>query len=117
MGMVIARVGWGAMVFFSRVKLAALSLACMPVVLLPIGLLGMRVRKLSRAVQDRVADVSSHVDETLHEIRTVQAFAQEDLESSTFGERVEAVFKVAVQRSGYLAMLIAAVLLLAFGSM
>jgi ATP-binding cassette, subfamily B, bacterial len=46
----------------------------------------------------------------------VQAFAQEDLESATFGERVEAVFKVAVQRSGYLAMLIAAVIVLAFGA-
>jgi len=114
--MAITMVGCVAMLFFTSVKLTALSLACMPVVLLPIGLLGMRVRKLSRAVQDRVADVSSHVDETLHEIRTVQAFAQEDLESSTFGERVEAVFKVAVQRSGYLAMLIAAVIVLAFGA-
>jgi len=114
--MAITMMGCVAMLFFTSVKLTALSLACMPVVLLPIGLLGMRVRKLSRAVQDRVADVSSHVDETLHEIRTVQAFAQEDLESSTFGERVEAVFKVAVQRSGYLAMLIAAVIVLAFGA-
>ena len=34
----------------------------------------------------------------------------------TFGERVEAVFEVAIQRSGYLAMLVAAVIVLAFGS-
>ena len=114
--MAITMVGCVVMLFFTSVKLTVLSLACMPVVLLPIGVLGLRVRKLSRAVQDRVADVSAHVDETLHEIRTVQAFAQEHLESSTFGERVEAVFKVAVQRSGYLAMLIAAVIVLAFGA-
>jgi len=88
----------------------------MPLVLLPIGLLGHHVRRLSRAVQDRVADVSSHVDETLHEIRTVQAFAHEDRESATFGERVEAVFLAAVQRSHYLAALIAAVIVLAFGA-
>ena len=80
------------------------------------ALLGLRVRQLSRAVQDRVADVSSHVDETLHEIRTVQAFAHEDRESDTFGERVEAVFRAAVKRSGYLALLIAAVIVLAFGA-
>jgi ATP-binding cassette subfamily B protein len=85
-------------------------------VLLPIGLLGLRVRRLSRSVQDRVADVSSHVDETLHEIRTVQAFAHEDTERRTFGERVEDVFKVAVQRSGALALLIATVIVLAFGA-
>ncbi len=114
--MAITMVGCVVMLFFTSVKLTVLALACMPVVLLPIGVLGMRVRKLSRAVQDRVADVSSHVDETLHEIRTVQAFAHEDLESSTFGERVEAVFKVAVQRSGFLALLIAAVIVLSFGA-
>ena len=114
--MAITLVGCVGMLFFMSVKLTVLALACMPVVLLPIGLLGLRVRRLSRAVQDRVADVSSHVDETLHEIRTVQAFAHEDVESATFGERVEAVFKVAVQRSSYLALLIAAVIVLAFGA-
>jgi ATP-binding cassette subfamily B protein len=114
--MAITMVGCVAMLFFTSVKLTVLALACMPVVLLPIGLLGVRVRKLSRSVQDRVADVSSHVDETLHEIRTVQAFAHEDREVATFGERVEAVFTVAVQRSGYLALLIAAVIVLAFGA-
>ncbi|HEX7605989.1 MAG TPA: ABC transporter transmembrane domain-containing protein [Usitatibacter sp.] len=114
--MAITMVGCVVMLFFTSVKLTVLALACMPVVLLPIGLLGLRVRRLSRAVQDRVADVSSHVDETLHEIRTVQAFAHEDIESSTFGERVERVFEAAVQRSGYLALLIAAVIVLAFGA-
>ena len=114
--MAITMVGCAAMLFFTSVKLTVLALACMPLVLLPIGLLGMRVRRLSRAVQDRVADVSSQVDETLHEIRTVQAFAHEDRESATFGERVEAVFTAAVQRSGYLALLIAAVIVLAFGA-
>ena len=114
--MFFTMLGCAAMLFVTSVKLSVLALACMPVVLLPIGLLGLRVRRLSRAVQDRVADVSSHVDETLHEIRTVQAFAHEDRESATFGERVEAVFAAAVQRSGYLALLIATVIVLAFGA-
>jgi ATP-binding cassette, subfamily B, bacterial len=114
--MAITMVGCVAMLFVTSIKLTLLALACMPLVLLPIGLLGLRVRRLSRAVQDRVADVSSHVDETLHEIRTVQAFAHEDIERSTFGERVEAVFAAAVERSGYLALLIAAVIVLAFGA-
>jgi len=114
--MAITLVGCVVMLFFTSVKLTAIALVCMPLVLLPIGLLGTRVRKLSRAVQDRVADISSHVDETLHEIRTVQAFAHEDRESATFGERVEAVFLAAVQRSHYLAALIAAVIVLAFGA-
>jgi ATP-binding cassette subfamily B protein len=112
----VTLVGCAAMLVFTSVKLTLLALAAMPVVLLPIGLLGLRVRRLSRAVQDRVADVSSHVDETLHEIRTVQAFAHEDRESRTFGERVEAVFTASVERTGYLALLIASVIVLAFGA-
>ena len=114
--MAITLVGCAAMLVVTSVKLSVLALASMPVVLLPIGLLGLRVRRLSRAVQDRVADVSSQVDETLHEIRTVQAFAHEDLAAATFGERVEEVFRAAVQRSGYLALLIATVIVLAFGA-
>jgi ATP-binding cassette subfamily B protein len=114
--MAITLVGCVVMLFFTSVKLTLLALACMPIVLLPIGLLGLRVRRLSRAVQDRVADVSSHVDQTLHEIRTVQAFAHENLESATFGERVEAVFRASVQRSNFLALLIAAVIVLAFSA-
>jgi ATP-binding cassette subfamily B protein len=114
--MAITMVGCVVMLFFTSVKLTVLALAGMPIVLLPIGLLGTRVRKLSRAVQDRVADVTSHVDETLHEIRTVQAFAHENRESMTFGERVNAVFAASVQRSHYLALLIAAVIVLAFGA-
>ena len=114
--MAITLVGCVVMLFITSVKLSILALIGMPVVLLPIAILGSRVRRLSRAVQDRVADVSSHVDETLHEIRTVQAFAHEDRESRTFGERVESVFLVAVERSGFLAFLIAVVIVLAFGS-
>jgi ATP-binding cassette, subfamily B, bacterial len=114
--MALTLAGCAAMLFFTSVKLSVIAAACMPLVLLPIALLGRRVRRLSRAVQDRVAGVTSHVDETLHEIRTVQAFAHERVESATFGERVEFVFAAAIERSRYLALLIAAVIVLAFGA-
>jgi len=114
--MAVTLAGCIVMLFVTSVKLTLLALAGMPVVLAPIALLGRRVRRLSRAVQDRVADVSSHVDETLHEIRTVQAFAHEDRESATFGERAEAVFAASVERTGYLASLVATVIVLAFGA-
>ena len=114
MGMTL--LGCAVMLFITSVKLSILALAGMPIVLAPIAILGRRVRGLSRAVQDRVADVSSHVDETVHEIRTVQAFAHERRESATFGERVNAVFLASAERSGALALLIAGVIVLAFSS-
>jgi ATP-binding cassette, subfamily B, bacterial len=112
----VTLVGCMVMLFITSVKLSILALAGMPVVLAPIAILGRRVRRLSRAVQDRVADVSSHVDETVHEIRTVQAFAHERRESATFGERVNEVFLASAERSGALALLIAGVIVLAFSS-
>jgi len=67
--------GAAVMLFVTSWKLALLVLVGAPATLLPILLLGRRVRRLSRESQDRVADVSAYVDEALHEIRTVQAYA------------------------------------------
>ncbi len=108
--------GCAVMLLLTSVKLALLAAACLPVVVLPIGLLGLRVRRLSREAQDRVAELSAHADETLHEIRTVQAYVHEAHEGAAFQGRAETVFGVSVQRSRTLALLIAAVIVLAFGA-
>jgi len=108
--------GCAVMLVVTSVKLSVLALACLPVVVLPIGLLGRRVRRLSREAQDRLAEVSSHADETLHEIRTVQAYAHEAQEERTFGSLAEAVFAASLRRTSSLALLIAAVIVLAFGA-
>ncbi|NJD86895.1 MAG: ATP-binding cassette domain-containing protein [Betaproteobacteria bacterium] len=108
--------GCAVMLAVTSVKLSVLALACLPVVVLPIGLLGRRVRRLSREAQDRLAEVSSHADETLHEIRTVQAYAHEAQEERTFGSLTEAVFAASLRRTSSLALLIAAVIVLAFGA-
>jgi len=86
-----------------------------PLVVGPIVLFGRRVRKLSRASQDRVADIGVQIDETLHEIRTVQAYGHESEDRRAFGERIEAAFETARQRIGMRAGLVAAVILLVFG--
>jgi len=108
--------GCAVMLVLTSVKLSLLALACLPVVVLPLGLLGRRVRSLSRQVQDRVAEVSAHVDETLHEIRTVQAYAHEAHENRSFRALADSVFAASVQRSAALALLVAAVIVLAFGA-
>ncbi len=108
--------GCAVMLVVTSVKLSVLALACLPVVVLPIGLLGRRVRRLSRETQDRLAEVSSHADETLHEIRTVQAYAHEAQEERAFGALAESVFAASLRRTSSLALLIAAVIVLAFGA-
>jgi ATP-binding cassette, subfamily B, bacterial len=107
-------IGALAMLVITSPKLAALVVLGVPLVIVPILLYGRRVRRLSRASQDRIADVSAHVDESLHEIRTVQAYGHEDADRERFGERVEAAFSTAVRRIRQRALLIALVMLLAF---
>jgi ATP-binding cassette, subfamily B, bacterial len=111
-----ALMGLGALVMLVATsgKLAALVVLGVPVTLVPILLLGRKVRRLSRANQDRVADVSAYVDESIHEIRTVQAYGHEDADRRYFGERAEAAYASGVERIGNKAFLISAVMLIAF---
>ncbi|MFH1044603.1 MAG: ABC transporter transmembrane domain-containing protein [Pseudomonadota bacterium] len=104
------------MLIVTSPRLTALVVLGVPLVIAPILLYGRRVRKLSRASQARVADVSAYVDEALHEIRTVQSYGHENEDRARFGERVEQAFATAVERIRQRALLIALVMLLAFGA-
>jgi ATP-binding cassette, subfamily B, bacterial len=106
--------GAAAMLFVTSWKLAALVLVGVPVTLAPILLLGRRVRRLSRASQDRVADVSAHVDEAVHEVRTVQAYGHEAADREAFARHAESAYRAAAAGIGQKAALIATVMLIAF---
>jgi ATP-binding cassette subfamily B protein len=104
------------MLIVTSPKLTALVVLGVPLVVVPILLFGRRVRRLSRATQDRVADLSAYVDEALHEIRTVQAYGHEPHDRRLFAERVESTFGTALQRIRQRAALISMVILLSFGA-
>ena len=87
-----------------------------PLVLIPVVVFGRRVRRLSRASQDRVADVGVHVDECLANIRTVQAFNHEAVDRRRFRERAEDAFATAIARTRARAALSAIVILLTFSA-
>ncbi len=97
-------------------KLAAMVLLGTPLVVVPLWLLGYRVRRLSRASQDRIADIGAHVDEVLHGIRTVQAFCHEAVDRRRHGDRVELAFTTAVRRSLLGAMMSGTAVLFTFGA-
>jgi ATP-binding cassette, subfamily B, bacterial len=112
----VIMVGSIAMMVATSPKLTALVLVGVPIVMTPILVFGRRVRRLSRETQDRVADVSAYVDETLHEIRTVQAYAHEPHDRARFDDRVEQSFATALRRIRNRAWLVALVMFLVFGS-
>jgi ATP-binding cassette, subfamily B, bacterial len=86
-------------------------------VVLPAVLIGRRVRKLSRASQDRIADTSGIAGEILNAIPVVQSFTQESAEASRFGAANEQAFAASIRRTGVRAMLTAFVIIGVFGSL
>jgi ATP-binding cassette subfamily B protein len=109
-------IGGLVMLMLTSAKLTLLVLAGVPIVVVPIILFGRRVRRLARATQDRVGDVGAFLDESLHEIRTVQGYGHEALDRRDFAARVESAFTTAVRRVRQRALLVAAVIVLVFGA-
>jgi ATP-binding cassette subfamily B protein len=105
-----------AMMFTTSLKLTLLTVIGVPLVITPIVLFGRRLRRLARESQDRIADLGSRIDETIHEIRIVQAYGHEDADRRDFGALVAASFETARERVRTRAALVAAVLLLVFGA-
>jgi ATP-binding cassette subfamily B protein len=91
-----------------------LVLLGVPVAVIPLWLLGHRVRRLSRSSQDRIADIGAMIDEILYGIRTVQAFCHERIDQRRYGEQVEAAFDAAIRRTRISALLTATVMLFTF---
>lgn len=112
---VMAVGGIGVLLYLSP-KLAGLMLFAIPAILVPIIVLGRRVRSVSRSSQDRVADVGAMVDEVLGAMKIVQAFGQEGREASRFVGAVENVFGTARRRIALRAVMTAIIILLVFSS-
>jgi len=102
------------MLILTSGKLALLVLLGVPIAVIPLWLLGHRVRSLSRNSQDRIADIGAFVDEVLYGIRTVQAFCHEPIDRQRYSEQVEAAFEASTQRSRVSALLTATVMLFTF---
>ena len=104
------------MLLITSAKLSGYVLLVVPIVVIPIIVLGRKVRRLSRDTQDRVADLGSYAEETLYGIRAVQAFAHEPVDRERFGTRVENALNAALGRIRARAALTAIVISLVFGS-
>ena len=64
-------------------------LLIVPVIIVPILMLGRRLRKLSRENQDWIADSSGNASEALTSVQTIQAFTHEDASRARFGDVTE----------------------------
>ncbi|MEA3017133.1 MAG: ATP-binding cassette, subfamily bacterial [Sphingomonadales bacterium] len=105
-----------AYLFTLSPALTAQLLLVIPVVVVPITLLGRRVRGMSRSTQDRIADVGAVASETLGAMKIVQAFGQEAREASRFRAAVARAYGMARRRILVRAAMTCIVIALVFGS-
>jgi ATP-binding cassette subfamily B protein len=107
-------VGGLVMLFVTSPKLSALVLLIVPAVIVPIVLLGRRLRTLSRENQDWIAASSGRASEALLSAQTVQAYTHEAEARAAFGEVTEKSFVAARQRIATRAVMTVIVIALVF---
>jgi ATP-binding cassette subfamily B protein len=110
----LSLIGGLVMLGLTSPKLMGIMLVLIPVVVVPLIVIGRRVRALSRASQDRIADTSGLAGETLNAIQTVQAFTLEELQSERYRKAVEDSFVTAIRRTRVRAALTAMGITLVF---
>ena len=119
MGLRNAVMGAGAMLMLIITNPYVMTqvLGMLILVVLPSLYFGRRVRKLSRASQDRVADSSAIAAEVLNAIPVVQSYGQERREAARFDKATEAAFEVAVKRTRVRSLLVGFIITATFGAL
>ena len=113
---VILGIACTIILFVLAPKLAAFLLLGIPVVVIPITVIGRRVRAISKRSQDRIADVGTVTSEVLGAMKIVQAFGQQQREAERFATATETVFSVAKRRILLRAIMSAIVIALMFSA-
>jgi ATP-binding cassette, subfamily B, bacterial len=113
---IVMGVGGTIYLFTLAPQLAVKLLIAIPVIVIPIVMMGRKLQSASRTSQDRIADVGAMVSETLGAMRIVQAFGQENRERERFSGSVEATFVAAKRRIRLRAIMTAIVMGLIFGA-
>ncbi|HTP72460.1 MAG TPA: ABC transporter transmembrane domain-containing protein [Burkholderiaceae bacterium] len=110
-------IGALAMLVITNPYVMTQVLGILVLVVLPSLLFGRRVRRLSRASQDRVADSSAIAAEVLNAIPVVQGFVQEPHETRRFDRSTEEAFDTARKRTRVRAALVAFIITATFGAL
>ena len=104
-------IGALAMLIWTNPYVMFQVLGVLVLIVLPSLWFGRRVRKLSRASQDRVADSSAIAAEVLNAIPVVQSYSAEAREAGRFDASTESAFKVAIRRTSARSVLVAFIII------
>ncbi|NNE88587.1 MAG: ATP-binding cassette domain-containing protein [Silicimonas sp.] len=102
------------LLFFTSPKLAAMVLLIVPAIIIPIVVLGRKLRVLGRENQDLIAQSSGNASEALLSVQAVQAYTHEAPSRRAFGAMTEDAFESARRRIGTRAIMTVIVISLVF---
>tara|TARA_R110002096_G_scaffold295939_3_gene490331 strand:- start:11242 stop:12651 length:1410 start_codon:yes stop_codon:yes gene_type:complete len=97
-------------------KLTLLMLALVPVVIVVAVLFGKKIRKLSKEAQDKIADSTVIVEETLQGIATVKAFVNESFEYMRYRKKTDEVIGIALKGAMWRGAFASFIIFCLFGS-
>ncbi len=107
-------IGALGLLIYTSPRLSAYFVILAPMVILPLIVVGRRVRGQSSQAQEKVADTSALAGESLAAIQTVQSYTQEKREAFRFDEATEFAFKAGKRRISSQAALTATIIFLVF---
>ena len=110
-------VGAMAMLIASNPLLMLTVVGIIALVVAPALWIGGRVRRLSRASQDRIADTSGIAGEVLNAVSVVQSYTQEGAEAARYSTANESAFSTSVRRITTRAAFTAFIIIGVFGSL
>ncbi len=111
---VLILLGGLVLLFLTSPKLAGMVLLIVPLVIVPIVVLGRRLRNLSRENQDWIANSSGSASEALSSVQTVQAFTHEPQTRAAFSDVTEKSYVSAQKRIATRSLMTVIVIFLVF---
>ncbi|WP_019588687.1 ABC transporter ATP-binding protein [Deinococcus apachensis] len=113
----VALTGSVVLLFVTSPRLSLLTLAVIPLVIGTAIVLGRRLRRVARELQDTIARANADAAEALGGVRVVQSFTAENLERGRYGQGMTRAFGVALRRNRLQAVMAGTMSFLTFGSL
>jgi ABC-type multidrug transport system fused ATPase/permease subunit len=113
---VIIVVGIGWLVSYSY-KLTLVMLCTLPVIIIVMVFFGRYIRKIGKSTQDKVAESSVIVNESLTGIVNVKSFANEAFETLRFGKSITSIKEIAMRSAVWRGMFGTFIIIFLFGAL
>lgn len=105
------------MILFTSAELTLVMLSVVPVIAVLAVVFGYRIRKMSRKVQDQLADSGVVVQEAFQGIATVKAFTNELFEKNRYTKNIMSVVSSAITNARYRGAFVSFMIFSVFGAM